>query len=133
MSKLSHPYRVARTPTGLGLIATKPFLKEEFIIEYVGELLDADTAEERANRYLFDIDEEWTIDGSTRENLARYVNHACKPNCEAEADLDEKRIRIYARRSIKSGEELTIDYGETYVETFIEPYGCKCASCRAAI
>lgn len=131
MSKLSYPYRVARTETGLGLIATKHFEKEEFIIEYVGELLDSDASETRENRYLFDIDEEWTIDGSVRENLARYVNHACRPNCEAEADLDEQRIRFYACRSIEPGEELTIDYGEEYVETYITPYGCKCASCRA--
>lgn len=124
-------FSVKRTNTGLGLIATKEFKKDDFIVEYKGELIDEDEADRRANRYLFAINDTWTLDGSDRSNIARYLNHSCKPNCEAEADEDENRIYIYAKKRIKPGEQLTYDYGKDHFEEFIEPYGCKCDACLA--
>lgn len=124
--------RVVRSRAGLGLVATKPLARGDFVIEYTGELIGPKEADRRANRYLFDVDDTHTIDGSPRSNTARYINHACRPNCEAEADVSEKRIRIYAKRSIAAGEEITIDYGRAHFDEYIKPKGCRCAHCTRA-
>lgn len=125
------PFRVGRAQTGLGLFATAPIAKGEEIVEYLGPRIPTSLAREldrrRANKYLFEIDRRWTIDGSARSNLARYVNHACKPN--AEAELVRGRMLYRAVRRIRAGEEITIDYGEEHVQLYFVD-GCKCAVCR---
>jgi SET domain-containing protein len=68
------------------------------------------------------------IDGNIKENTARYINHSCRPNCEAEGP--KGRIYILSTRNIKAGEELTYDYGKEYFETYIKPFGCKCVKCN---
>lgn len=132
---MKHTYdvKVFRSNAGLGLATTKDLNKGDFIIEYHGEIIDSDEADRRANRYLFEIDDEWTIDGSARDNLARYINHSCRPNCEAESDEDERKIRIYAKKKIAAGEELTYDYGKAHFDEYIKPYGCKCEKCQTAL
>ena len=114
---------------GLGLFAARAIQKDEHIIEYIGELISAAEADTRLTRYLFEIDEHVTVDGATRENTARYMNHFCEPNVEAE--IDRGQIHFYALRDIEPGEELGYDYGKEYVDEFIKPYGCKCPACRA--
>ena len=77
------------------------------------------------------MDEQLTLDGDTPENTAKYINHSCDPNVEAEIDEEDdgsKHINIYAVRGIAAGEELYIDYGEEYFDEFIRPVGCKCGS-----
>src|SRR6267378_4192934 len=74
------PFRIGRSRTGLGLFATEPIKKLTFIAEYKGRRLNNEEAEEleaRGNRYLYEINSRWTIDGSTRKNIARYANHSC--------------------------------------------------------
>jgi hypothetical protein len=115
-----------RPGTGLGLFATDYFKKGEMVVEYTGKKVTTKVADTLGTKYLFEIDEKWTIDGSPRTNLAGYVNHSCEPNCEAE--IDGMRIFYYAMRPIDAGEELTIDYGEEYFDEFIRPHGCKCAA-----
>lgn len=112
---------------GLGLFATETIREGEFVVEYVGEIITNEEADKRRTRYLFEIDEEHAIDGAMRENVARYMNHACKPNVEAE--FEGGQIKFYALRTIQAGEELGYDYGEEYFDEFIKPYGCKCSSC----
>jgi SET domain-containing protein len=80
-------------------------------------------------RYLFEIDKHWTIDGSSHDNTARYINHSCKPNCEAR--IEEGKVMIYALYAIPEGEEITIDYGDEYFDEFIRPHGCRCNACAA--
>src|ERR1700704_5824181 len=80
------PFRIGRSRTGLGLFATEPFKKRTFIAEYKGRRLhneEAEKLEARGNRYLYEINSRWTIDGSTRKNIARYANHSCRPNAES--------------------------------------------------
>jgi len=115
-----------RPGTGLGLFAMDFFKKGEMVVEYTGKRITTKHADTLGTRYLFEIDTKWTIDGSARSNLARYVNHACNPNTEAE--IDGTRIFYYALRNIDPGEELTVDYGEEYFEEFIKPHGCKCGA-----
>ncbi|MEK7189206.1 MAG: SET domain-containing protein [Patescibacteria group bacterium] len=112
---------------GLGLFAAEPIRRGQFIIEYKGRVLADAKAQELDTRYLFLINRNWTIDGSSRRNTARYINHSCRPNCEP--GIYAKRIKIYALRNIKPGEELTYDYGAEYFDDRIKPYGCRCVKC----
>lgn len=116
---------VRRSSAGLGLYAARDFSRGETVIEYVGKRLKGDHG--KRNLYIFNVDHEWDIDGSPRWNTARYINHSCKPNCEAVND--DNRIFIVAKRKIRSGEELAYDYGEDYFKEIIEPKGCRCVRC----
>jgi len=74
------------------------------------------------------VNTKWSIDGSPRSNLARYINHSCRPNAEAFV-TNRRRVWIWSRRRIKPGEEITYDYGKEYFEGIIEPIGCRCSKC----
>lgn len=119
--------RKSRPGLGHGLFATASLGRGDFILEYTGRRIPTRQADALASRYLFEIDRRWTIDGSSRSNIARYINHSCTPNCEG--DIRDGRILIYAARDIVKGEEFTIDYGEEYFDEFIRPTGCKCMKC----
>lgn len=123
--------RVGRAATGLGLFAARPIAKKAYIAAYRGKRIPTVEAHRREQRggakYMFEIDRRWSIDGSSRRNLGRYVNHACRPN--AEAVLRAGRIVFVALRAIAPGEEITLDYGEDYFELFIGSGGCRCATC----
>jgi len=124
-------YRVGRSRTGLGLFATAIIEKGALIVEYKGRRIphaQAQRLEARGSRYMFEIDSRWTIDGSSRRNLARYANHSCRPN--AESDLVAGRMILRASKTIKPREEITYDYGKEYFELFLEADGCRCAHCR---
>jgi len=118
---------VKRSSAGLGLFATRPFKKGEFIIEYFGRTISNAEAYTSRSKYLFEINSRKTIDGATRENTARYINHSCQPNCEPE--IVRGHVRISAIRNIKAGEEFVYDYGKEYVDEYIKPRGCRCAEC----
>src|SRR5919201_1290652 len=127
------PYRVGRSRTGLGLFATKPMKKGAKIIRYFGPLLDSKKEDEDAieNKYLFELTKRWTIDGSVRENIARYINHGCKPNAESDVRPRERKVFIRAIKNIEPGEEINYDYGTDYFKAYLKPIGCKCPSCEA--
>ena len=112
---------------GKGLFAVESIKKGERVLEYTGEKIPTKEANESDSRYLFEVDKNWTVDGPVPANLAGYVNHSCEPNTEA--TIEDGRIFYYATRNIRSGEELTVDYGEEYFKEFIEPMGCKCDGC----
>ncbi len=112
---------------GMGLFARVPFRKGELVVEYTGRKLPTKLADELDTKYLFEIDEDWTIDGSPRTNTARYINHSCRPNCES--DIRDGKILIFALRNTSVGEELSMDYGDEYFDEFIKPVGCRCDFC----
>ncbi|QDW39620.1 SET domain-containing protein [Bradyrhizobium sp. KBS0727] len=126
------PYRVGRSPTGLGLFATKPIKKGSKIIRYFGPLLDSKKKKDDAieNKYLFELNNRWTIDGSVRKNIARYINHACKPNAESDVKPRKRKVIIRAIKNIEPGEEINYDYGTDYFKAYLKPIGCKCAACE---
>jgi hypothetical protein len=126
------PYRVGRSRTGLGLFATKPIKKGTKIIRYFGPLLDSKKKKDDAieNKYLFELNGRWTIDGSVRENVARYINHACKPNAESDVKPRKRKVFIRAIKKIEPGEEINYDYGTDYFKAYLKPIGCKCAACE---
>jgi len=124
------PFRVGRSRTGLGLFAIDLIKKRAFIVEYRGPRLDNETAqraENRGNRYLYEVNKRVTIDGTPRYNLARYANHSCRPN--AESDTVKGKVIIRAIRDIKPGEEIVYDYGTDYFKNVITPSRCKCLRC----
>jgi len=120
---------VKRSSAGLGLFAAEDIPKDQLIIEYTGERITEDEANQRGGKYLFSVTDNLTIDGTARHNTARYINHACKPNAEAEHDETDDRIYIRAAKKIAQGDEITYHYGKQYVVDIIAPLGCKCASC----
>ena len=126
------PYRVGRSRTGLGLFATKPIKKGAKIVRYFGPLLDSKKKKDDAieNKYLFELNNRWTIDGSVRKNTARYINHACKPNAESDVMPRKRKVVIRAIKNIEPGDEINYDYGTDYFKAYIKPIGCKCAACE---
>jgi hypothetical protein len=126
------PYRVGRSRTGLGLFATKPIKKGTKIIRYFGPLLDSRKKKDDAieNKYLFELSGRWTIDGSVRENIARYINHACKPNAESDVKPRKRKVFIRAIKNIEPGEEINYDYGTDYFKAYLKPIGCRCEACE---
>ncbi len=123
-------YVVKRSSAGLGLFANREFKKGEQIIEYTGETVTEEEANRRGGKYLFELNDNWTIDGKGRSNTARYINHSCKPNAYPELTEDEKQVFIFAKRTIKPGEEITYNYGKFYFNMEIKPHGCRCAACQ---
>lgn len=129
MSKtVEPPVKIKRTRTGLGLVSLTTLRRGRRIIQYVGQILNSEEADRKGGRYQFALSTRRTLDGSDRKNLARYINHACKPN--AQAIIEGREIWIYAIKTIELGEEITIHYGKDYFDTFIRPKGCKCATCH---
>ena len=127
----ARPFRLGRSRTGLGLFATRPIKKRARLAEYKGPLLDvkaAEKAENSGNRYLFEVNSKWTIDGKGRKNIARYFNHSCNPN--SDSSIRGKRVFVYTLRAIKPGEELTYNYGNDYLKNVIGKSNCQCTRCR---
>jgi len=121
--------KVKRSTSGLGLFAARDFKKGELIIEYTGEKITEEEANRRGGKYLFELNENWTVDGKGRDNKARYINHSCKPNCYPEIDRAGEHIFIYAKKDIPEGEELVYNYGKMYFEELIKKDSCSCNGC----
>lgn len=121
------PLRVGRSVTGFGIFAVEDIPAKRFVIEYWGKLVRSEIADKVGGRYLFDLENGKTILGSTRKNIARYVNHACRPN--AEVRISKDRVYIYSTKRIKAGEQVTYDYGKDYFDTFIKSHRCLCRTC----
>ena len=118
---------VKRSFAGLGLFATRPYRKGEQVIEYVGREISEAEAYSSKSKYLFEITKKRTIDGKPAWNIAGYINHSCRPNCEPE--VRKGRVFIEAKKNIKPGEEFTYDYGKEYFDEHIKPFGCRCEKC----
>jgi len=126
-----------------GLFALENIAAEEFVIEYVGEIIRqsvADTREKNYNKqgigssYMFRIDNEMIVDATKCGNLSRFINHSCDPNCYAKIITIEgrKKIVIYSRKEIKRDEEITYDYKFPLEENKI-PCFCGTANCKGTL
>ena len=124
------PFRIGRAKTGLGLFAIKPIKKGAFIVRYSGRVIpneEAERREARGARYMYELNNKFTLDGSSRRNVGRYANHSCRPN--AETVLYRRQVRIKAMRNIKVGDEITYHYGKDYYDAYIGKARCKCVTC----
>lgn len=100
------------------------------VIEYVGELITKQESLarcERSNEYIFAIDDQHDLDGNVDWNPARFLNHSCEPNCEAQ--FLEGRIWLVAIREIRAGEELTFNYSYDLEDYREHPCHCGAKSC----
>lgn len=124
--------KVKRSATGLGLFALRRIPAGRRIVEYLGTVITDEEADRKGGKYLFDLGGGRALDGLTRDNPARYVNHSCRPNSEAR--ITGRRVWVWSLSVIGAGEEITIDYGPDYFDEHIRPKGCQCAACapRAA-
>lgn len=125
---------------GRGLYATCDIEEGADIIQYVGEKISKEESTRRALEweeqarttgeglvYIFELDDDWDIDGRLGENPARYMNHSCDGNCEA---LNcEGEIWVVARKDIKKGDELVYDYGYDMEHFLDHPCRCGADSC----
>lgn len=118
-----------RSRAGLGLFTQAPIRRGQFVIEYAGPLLNDQEADAKGGKYLFAVSKLRTIDGSHRRNIARYINHSCRPNCDPW--VIRGRVKIKARRRIEPGEELTYNYGKEYFNDIIGgKKHCRCDKCK---
>jgi hypothetical protein len=130
---------------GKGVFALQDIAEGETLIEYVGEIISWDEAQDRHphdpndpnHTFYFHVNEDRVIDALHGGNSSRWINHSCDPNCEADEEND--RIFIKAIRNIKAGEELNYDYGliidEPYTKKLKAEYPCWCgsANCRGTL
>lgn len=115
---------------GTGAFAIRRIRKGTRVIEYIGRKIDkAESARllEEQNPFIFDVDETFDLDGDVDWNPARFINHSCAPNCEAEND--EGRIWIVALRTIRPGEELSFNYGYDIADYRDHPCACGAEGC----
>lgn len=134
-------YHIRNSPIhGRGLYASQDIPKDTWILQYLGEKIDKDESERRANAlleqskhtggarvYMFILDDKWDIDGDVEYNDARLMNHSCDPNVEAQI-WKGKEIWFTALRDIKKGEELFFNYG--FDLDSWEDHPCCCGSER---
>ena len=120
--------RVGRSETGLGLFTESAIPKGKCVIEYWGKTLTREEELTSRSKYLFAINSRKTIDGTDRSNIARYINHSCRPNCEPM--IKGGRVFIFSKRAIKPGEELNYHYGQEYFDGHLKKLGCRCAKCQ---
>ena len=130
------------TVHGRGVFAAQNIRKGTKVLEYKGEIIDWKEAQRRHphdpsqpnHTFYFHLDDSTVIDGGVNGNRARWINHSCEPNCEAEQK--KQRVFIMALRDIAAGEELTYDYGlmldEPYTAALKKEFACHCGApdCR---
>lgn len=123
--------RVGKSGTGKGLFALEDIPKGKCIIEYTGFLVPEKDVEKINSRYLFEVAKNQTINGNVPGNLARYINHSCRPNCEAEGP--KGRVFIFSKKNIKAGEELFYHYGKEYFDEYLSKGRCLCVKCTETL
>ena len=116
---------------GWGVFAQEDINKNKRIITYDGEKISTQESADREDRYLrrgeiwcFKLNRRWVIDANVGGNLARFINHACRPNCYS--NIVDGEIWIIAGKNVKAGDELTYDYhtdGDKEIECRCRP-GC---------
>lgn len=130
---------------GWGAYATRRIRKGQRVIEYIGQRISHEEAENRYDEdamanpttYLFTVDDEVVIDSTRWGNRAKYINHSCDPNCESVNE--DGRIFVEALRNIQPGAELTYDYHleceGPYGAEWRKRYACRCGAriCRGTL
>jgi SET domain-containing protein len=119
---------------GMGGFARRALNRGERVVEYTGEkITKAESLRrcEAGNWFIFSLDDEFDLDGNTAGNPARWLNHSCAPNCEAQ--FLDGRVWITARRDIAAGEEITFNYGYTLDEYREHPCRCGAPACAGWI
>ncbi|KAL8152163.1 hypothetical protein V2J09_009923 [Rumex salicifolius] len=125
---------------GWGVEAAEEINNGDFIIEYIGEVINDAICEQRLwdmkysgvkNFYMCEIQKDFIIDASFKGNTSRFLNHSCEPNCKLEKWQveGETRVGVFAAQSIKVGEPLTYDYRFVQFGPEVKCY-CGTAKCQ---
>ena len=119
--------------TGRGLFAGGAIRAREKIGEFEGEVIGLREARRRAHgrRIVAIVElERHAIDATHTGRGFRYINHSCDPNTFMRCT--DTRAEFYARRAIRAGEELTVDYGWSHHDGKLR---CRCGAetCRGWI
>ncbi|CAL1261725.1 unnamed protein product [Larinioides sclopetarius] len=136
------PFKTEKKGWGLKLLEDVPM--GNFVIEYVGEVLSRHDfkqrvkqyAREKSNHYYFmALKTDEIIDATNKGNLSRFMNHSCDPNCETQKWTvnGELRIGFFAKRDLKTGEELTFDYQFQRYGREAQKCHCKSELCSGYI
>ncbi|XVE63475.1 hypothetical protein DITRI_Ditri07aG0023500 [Diplodiscus trichospermus] len=133
--------RIVKTEfCGWGVEAAEPINKGDFVIEYIGEVIDDAQCEQRlwdmkykgvTNFYMCEIRKDFTIDATFKGNASRFLNHSCYPNCALEKwqAEGETRVGVFAARTIEVGEPLTYDYRFVQFGPEVKCY-CGASNCQ---
>lgn len=130
---------------GKGVYAVRPIKAGERVLEYKGEIITWEEALERHphdpeqpnHTFYFHLDDGHVIDGKYQGNSAKWINHSCEPNLEAEQVGN--RVFLDALRDIAPGEELFFDYGlvidARMTAKLKQEYACWCGAptCRGTM
>ena len=130
---------------GKGVYATQRIRKGTRIVEYLGDRITHEEADDRyeakgqddGHTFLFVVNDRIVIDAGVGGNDARFINHRCAPNCDTVIEND--RVFIEAVRTIEPGEELGYEYGLTWESTDdpeeLKNYACRCGApnCRGTM
>jgi uncharacterized protein len=145
--KRSQPlFEVRNSPVhGRGVFAMRRIRKGTTVVEYLGDRVSheevderyADKLEDDNHTFLFTVDTRLVIDAGRNGNEARFINHACDPNCES--TIRKRRVFIEAIRTIQPGEELCYDYAigrdADDAPNVDEVFACRCGAenCRGSM
>ncbi|KAL8848848.1 MAG: hypothetical protein Q9221_006144 [Calogaya cf. arnoldii] len=120
---------------GYGLRADTDLRANDFIYEYIGEVIGEGQFRRRMIQYddekikhfyFMSLNKGEYVDATKKGNLGRFCNHSCNPNCYVDKWVvgDKLRMGIFAERSIKAGEELVFNYN---VDRYgADPQPCYC-------
>ena len=114
-----------------GLFASKDIKKGTKIIKYMGKIITKKQTDENPkfnnskDIYLYNLNNKYDLDGDFKYNIARFINHSCKPNCEVEGI--GLKLWISSIKNIKKGEEFSYDYGFSFDKDY-KDFSCKCRS-----
>mmetsp|Transcript_45652 Transcript_45652/g.74441 ORF Transcript_45652/g.74441 Transcript_45652/m.74441 type:complete len:363 (+) Transcript_45652:120-1208(+) len=138
----SAPLEIFKTENrGWGARAAEKILKGQFVIEYMGEIIDEPEMRKRMKEYtgseyyFMQLDNNLFIDARVKANNARFLNHSCGPNCSTAkwSVRGLTRVGIFAVKDIEPGEELTYDYQYEYVEKDRQQCYCGAPNCREVL
>jgi SET domain-containing protein len=119
---------------GKGCFAAVAFKRRRKIAEYVGEKISRHEVARRVKNkrrlYISGIDSYWAIDGIHGGNGTQFINHSCEPNCYSK--VIHGHILFFALRDIEPGEEILLDYGDSY-HSDRKRCSCGAPSCRGRI
>lgn len=121
--------------SGWGVYATQPINKNKRIVTYDGEKINNKECLKRERKttpkgeiWCFTLNRLYVRDAAVGGNVARFINHACKPNCYTTVIGDT--IWVIAARNIRRGEELTYNYNTEGTAGI----SCRCRpGCKAVI
>jgi hypothetical protein len=130
---------------GKGVYAVRPIKAGDTVLEYKGEIITWKKAQachphdpsQPNHTFFFHLDDRHVIDAKHSAGPAKWINHSCEPNLEAEQD--GYRVFLKALRDIKPGEELSYDYGlmidARKTAKLKKEYACWCsaANCRGTM